>query len=173
MFFEEMEAYNNFVRVLLEATIDSPIDLLLRDANCTSIAGLRQLIIIKKPGLLRLSRRFGLSDGQYEDRLALESYNIWTDYAGQFDITTSPRGQRYTLTTIFSPFIFMTLTMNTRLPHLKSALATTTLVPLLTQVMIHSPIPTTPKMLTSYQNMVPQQLIPIVAFSRIITRIVG
>ena len=45
---EGAEAYNHVVRVLLDAAIDYPIDLLLRADNCTSIARLRQLI--KQPG---------------------------------------------------------------------------------------------------------------------------
>ena len=101
-FFDKMEAYNHVVRVLLEAAIDSLTDLLLRFADCTSITRLRQLI--KKPGLRRLSRRFGLSDGQYEDLLVLESYIIWTDNAGQFDITTHTQKHfEYYMHSIYNP----------------------------------------------------------------------
>ena len=60
---ESEEAYNHVVRVLLDAVIDSPIDLLLRADNCTSIARLRQLI--KIPGLLglfALSHKFRLDE---------------------------------------------------------------------------------------------------------------
>ena len=38
---ESKEAYNHVVRVLLEAAVDSPTDLLLRADNCASIARLR------------------------------------------------------------------------------------------------------------------------------------
>ena len=38
------EALNHVARVLLDAAIDSPVDLMLRAGNCTSIARLRQLI---------------------------------------------------------------------------------------------------------------------------------
>ena len=74
---ESEEAYNHHVvRVLLDAAIDYPIDLLLRAGNCTSIARLRQLI--KKPGLLGLSNESSLSDDEYEDLLDIESYINWT-----------------------------------------------------------------------------------------------
>ena len=73
---ERVEAYNHVVRVLLDAAIHSPIDLLLRADNCTSIARLRQLI--KIPGLLGLSNKFRLNEDQYEDLLAIESYINWT-----------------------------------------------------------------------------------------------
>ena len=53
---ESKEAYNHVVRVLLDAAIDSPINLLLRADNCTSIARLRQLI--KIPGLHERSELF-------------------------------------------------------------------------------------------------------------------
>ena len=87
---ESKEAYNHVVRVLLNAAIESPVDLLLRAGNCTSVAMLTQLI--KKPGLRRLSRRFGLDGDQYEDLLALESFINWTINAGHLDITTRTRG---------------------------------------------------------------------------------
>ena len=84
---ESEEAYNHVVRVLLDATIDSPVDLLLRSDNCTSIARLRELI--KMPGLLGLSNKFRLNDDQYEDLLAIiESYINWTYNNGHSDITT-------------------------------------------------------------------------------------
>ena len=83
---EREEAYNHVVRVILDAAINSPIDLLLRADNCTSIARLRQLI--KIPGLLDLSNEFRLNDDQYEDLLAIESYINWTNNNGYFDITS-------------------------------------------------------------------------------------
>ena len=86
---EREEVYNHIVRVLLDAAINSPVDLLLRADNCTSIERLRQLI--KKPCLRRLSRRFGLDNDQYKDLLALESYINWTNNAGHSDITTRTR----------------------------------------------------------------------------------
>ena len=55
---DSKEAYNHVVRVLLEAAVDSPTDLLLRADNCTSIARLRQLI--KIPGLLERAEQHGL-----------------------------------------------------------------------------------------------------------------
>ena len=63
-----------------------PLTFFLRADNCTSIKRLRQLV--KKLGLRRLSRRFGLNDDQYEDLLALESYINWTNNSGHSDITT-------------------------------------------------------------------------------------
>ena len=87
---ESEEAYNHVVRVLLDAAIDSPMDLLLRADNFTSIARLRQLI--KFPGLLGLSNKFRLNDDQYEDLLAIESYINWGHNAGHSDITTRTRG---------------------------------------------------------------------------------
>ena len=60
---ESDEVYNHIVRVLLDAAIDSLIDLLLCADNCTSIARLRQLIKIP-----------GLNEEQYKDLLAIESY---------------------------------------------------------------------------------------------------
>ena len=68
---ESKEAYIHVVRVLLDAAIDSPIDLLLRADNCTSIARLRQLI--KVPGLHERSELFRLNEEQHEDLLAIES----------------------------------------------------------------------------------------------------
>ena len=78
------------MRVLLDAAIDSPIDLLLRDNNCTSIARLRQLI--KIPGLLELSNKYRLDEEQYEDLQAIGSYINWAHNAGHSDITTRTRG---------------------------------------------------------------------------------
>ena len=78
---ESKEAYNHILRVLLDAAIVSPVDLLLRADNITSIKRLRQLI--KKLGLWRRSLRFGLTKEQYEDLLGLESYINWTNNAGQ------------------------------------------------------------------------------------------
>ena len=69
---ESKVAYNHIVRVLLDATINSSVDLFFCADNCTSIARLRQLI--KKPGLQGLSNKFRLNDDQYEDLLAIESY---------------------------------------------------------------------------------------------------
>ena len=54
------EAYNYILRVLLGAATDSPVDLLLRADNCTSIERLRQLI--KRLGLRKISLRFGLTE---------------------------------------------------------------------------------------------------------------
>ena len=59
---ESKEAYIHVVRVLLDAAVDSPIDLLLRADNCTSIARLRQLI--KIPGLHERAERHGLNVDQ-------------------------------------------------------------------------------------------------------------
>jgi hypothetical protein len=87
---ESEEEYNHVVRVLLDTAIDSPIDLLLRAVNCTSIARLRQLI--KIPGLLDLSNEFRLNDDQYEDLQAIESYINWAHNASHSDITTRTRG---------------------------------------------------------------------------------
>ena len=87
---ESKEAYIHVVRVLLDAAIDSPIDLLLRADNCTSIARLRQLI--KIPGLHERSELFRLNEEQHEDLLAIESYINWTNNSGYFDITTETRG---------------------------------------------------------------------------------
>ena len=87
---EDKEAYNHVVRILLDAAIDSPIDLLLRANNCTSIARLRHLI--KKPGLHRLSEIFRLNDDQYEDLLAIKSYINLTYNNGHPDITTRTLG---------------------------------------------------------------------------------
>jgi hypothetical protein len=78
------------VRVLLDAAIDSPIDLLLRADNCTSIARLRQLI--KIPGLLERAEQHGLNTDQYDDLRAIESYINWTYNNGHSDITTQTRG---------------------------------------------------------------------------------
>ena len=89
---ESKEAYNHVVRVLLDAAIDSPVDLLLCVDNCTSIARLRQLIKIKKPVLRRLSHKFRLNDDQYEDLLAIKSYISWTYNTGHSDITTWTHG---------------------------------------------------------------------------------
>ena len=66
--YESEEAHKHVLRVLLDAAINPPVDILLRADNCTSIARFRQLI--KKPGLMkRLSKKFGLDDDQYEDLL--------------------------------------------------------------------------------------------------------
>ena len=65
---ESKEAYNHVVKVLLDAAIDPPIDLLLCANNCTSIARLRYLI--NQPGLHELSEQFGLNEEQHEDVLA-------------------------------------------------------------------------------------------------------
>ena len=86
---ESKEAYIHVVRVLLDAAIDSPIDLLLRADNCTSIARLRQLI--KIPGLHERSELFRLNEEQHEDLLAIESYINWTNNNGYFDITSWTR----------------------------------------------------------------------------------
>ena len=69
---ESEEAYNHVVRVLLNAAIDSPIDLLLHAGNCTFIARLRQLI--KIPGLHDRAKLFRLNEEQYEDLQAIRSY---------------------------------------------------------------------------------------------------
>ena len=74
---ESEEAYNHIVRVLLDAAINSPVDLLLRADNCTFIARLRQLI--KKPGLRRLSRRFALKMINMRIFLLLSPYQIRRD----------------------------------------------------------------------------------------------
>ena len=50
------EAYLHVLRVLLDAAIDTPVDLLLRGDNVTSLQRLRQLV--KKPGLLICSLRW-------------------------------------------------------------------------------------------------------------------
>ena len=73
---ESEESYNHIVRVLLDAAIDSPIDLLLRANNCTSIARLIQLI------------KFRLKEELYEDLLAITPYINWTNDDGLFDMTT-------------------------------------------------------------------------------------
>ena len=86
---ESKEAYIHVVRVLLDAAIDSPIDLLLRADNCTSIARLRQLI--KIPGLHERSELFRLNEEQHEDLLAIESYINWMNNSGYFDITSWTR----------------------------------------------------------------------------------
>ena len=84
---ESEDVYNHVARVLLDAAIDSPIDLLLRADNCTSIARLRQLI--KIPGLLELSNEYRLNKEQYEDLQAIESYINWAVGGGQERISTT------------------------------------------------------------------------------------
>ena len=79
-------AYNHIVRVLLDAATDSPIGLLLRADNCTSIARLRHLI--NQPGLHERSELFRLKEEQHKDLLAIESYINWTNNNGYFDITS-------------------------------------------------------------------------------------
>ena len=69
---ESEEAYNHVVSVLLDAAIDSPINLLLRADNCTSIARLRQLI--KIPGLHDRAEQHRLNKDHYEDLQAIGSY---------------------------------------------------------------------------------------------------
>ena len=100
---EREELYNHILRVLFDAAIDSPVDLLLHNDNCTSVERLRQLI--KRPGLRRLSLRFGLTDEQYEDLLGLESYINWTNNAGHFDISTQTLDN-------FDAFIGITFNVN-------------------------------------------------------------
>ena len=107
---ESEEEHNHIVRVLLDTAIDSPVDLLLCADNCTSIERLRQLI--KKPGLWRLSLRFGPTKEQYEDLLALESYINWTNNAGHFDITTRTRAN-------FDTFIGATFGVNNPIAYAK------------------------------------------------------
>ena len=87
---ESKEAYNHVVRVLLEAAVDSPTNLLLRADNCTSIARLRQLI--KIPGLLESAERHGLNTDQYDDLRAIKSYINWAHNEDHSDITTRGRG---------------------------------------------------------------------------------
>ena len=87
---ESDEACNHVVRVLLDAAISSPINLLLRADNCTSIARLRQLI--KIPGLHERAELFRLNGEQYEDLQAIGSYINWAHNAGHSDITTRTRG---------------------------------------------------------------------------------
>ena len=87
---ESKEAYNHVVRVLLDAAIDSPIDLLLHADNCTSIARLRQLI--KIPGLHDRAVKHGLNIDQYEDLQAIGSYINWAHNTGHSDITTRKCG---------------------------------------------------------------------------------
>ena len=72
---ESKEAYIHVVRVLFDAAVDSPIDLLLRADNCTFIARLRQLI--KIPGLHERSELFRLNEEQHEDlvRCTQKVYN--------------------------------------------------------------------------------------------------
>ena len=84
---ESDEAYNHVVRVLLDAAIDSPIDLLLCADNCTSIAA-RLRHLINQPGLHERSELFRLNEEQYEDLLVIESYINWTYNNGHSDITT-------------------------------------------------------------------------------------
>ena len=86
---ESKEAYIHVVRVLLDAAIDSPIDLLLRADNCTSIDRLRHLI--NQPGLHERPELLRLNDDQYKDLLAIESYINWTYNNGHSDITTRTR----------------------------------------------------------------------------------
>ena len=87
---ESDKAHNRVVRVLLDAPINSPIDLLLCADNCTSIARLRQLI--KITGLLELSNKYRLNEEQYKDLQAIESYINWAHNAGHSDITTRTHG---------------------------------------------------------------------------------
>jgi hypothetical protein len=87
---ESKEAYIHVVRVLLDAVIDSPIDLLLRADNCTSIDRLRHLI--NQPGLLERAEQHGLNTDQYDDLRAIESYINWAHNEGHSDITTRKRG---------------------------------------------------------------------------------
>ena len=78
------------MRVLLDAAVDSPIDLLLRADNCTSIARLRQLI--KIPGLHERAEKHGLNADQYEDLQAIRPCINWAHDEGHTDITTRKRG---------------------------------------------------------------------------------
>ena len=78
------------MRVLLDAAVDSPIGLVLRADNCTSIARLRQLI--KIPGLHDRAEQHKLNEEQYEDLQAIGSYINWAHNAGHSDITTRTRG---------------------------------------------------------------------------------
>ena len=87
---ESNEAYIHVVRVLLEAAVDSPTDLLLRADNCTSIARLRQLI--KIPGLHERAVRHGLNEDQYDDLQAIEPYINWVHNEDHSDVTTQTRG---------------------------------------------------------------------------------
>ena len=87
---ESDEAYNHVVRVVLDAAINSPIDLLLRADNCTSIARLRQLI--KIPGLHERSELFRLNEDHEKDLQVIGSYINWAHNAGHSDITTRTRG---------------------------------------------------------------------------------
>ena len=71
------------MRGLLSADIGTPIDILLRSDNVTSLRKLRQLI--KKPGLDNKlwkdpndgDKEKELSEEQHEDLLALGSYLNW------------------------------------------------------------------------------------------------
>ena len=87
---ESKEAYNHVVKVHLDAAINSPIDLLLRAENCTSIARLRQLI--KIPGLYDRAEQHRLNKEQYEDLQAIGSYINWAHNEGHSDITTRTHG---------------------------------------------------------------------------------
>jgi hypothetical protein len=108
------ETYNH--GVLLDAAIDSPIDLLLRADNCTSIARLRHLI--NQSGLHERSELFRLNEEQHEDLLAIESYINWTNNIKV--ILISPRGHILTLTIILATISTLRIppsTTSERLPH--------------------------------------------------------
>ena len=75
--------YEHIVRVLLQAKIDTLINILLRDANVTTLRRLRQYL--KKPGLVDKKWRDiededkmkDFEDDMKEDLLAIASYLDW------------------------------------------------------------------------------------------------
>ena len=96
--------YEHIVRVLLQAEIDSPIYILLQDAEITTLRRLRQYL--KKPGLENKQWR-DIEDGDTmkdfdgdmkEDLQAIASYLDWlqnhfgpTDECGYYDYTSKTR----------------------------------------------------------------------------------
>ena len=92
--------YAHIVRVLLQAEIDTPIDILVRDANVATLRRLRQYL--KKPGVadekwndIEDKDKMKDFDGEMkEDLQAIGSYLDWvqnhfgpTEECGQYDYT--------------------------------------------------------------------------------------